>query len=76
MDWEDTVMSDGKIQAWIDNRFGVPNTVNIQVYRDFAKVQAEISFPKGEEQGWERGIEQGQEAGWEQAEALYQIDTG
>ena len=24
-----------KIQAWIDNRFGVPNTVNLQAYLDF-----------------------------------------
>ena len=25
------------IQEWIDNRFGVPNTVNKQVYEDFAE---------------------------------------
>ena len=25
------------IQEWIDKRFGVPNTVNKQVYEDFAK---------------------------------------
>lgn len=25
------------IQEWVDERFGVPNTVNIQVYEDFAK---------------------------------------
>uniref|UniRef100_A0A6M3LSE9 Uncharacterized protein n=1 Tax=viral metagenome TaxID=1070528 RepID=A0A6M3LSE9_9ZZZZ len=24
-----------EIQAWIDNRFGTPNTVNIKVYEDF-----------------------------------------
>ena len=29
-------LSDGKVQAWIDNRFGIPNTVNTQAYRDFA----------------------------------------
>ena len=25
---------DHKIQGWIDDRFGVPNTVNIQAYKD------------------------------------------
>ena len=28
-------MDRAEIQAWIDNRFGVPNTVNIKVYEDF-----------------------------------------
>ena len=32
---------DEEIQAWIDNRFGLPNTVNIQVYRDITQVQLE-----------------------------------
>ena len=29
-------LSDEKIQTWIDNRFGIPNTVNTQAYKDFA----------------------------------------
>jgi len=28
------IPEDHKIQAWIDDRFGVPNTVNIQAYKD------------------------------------------
>ena len=28
------IPKDHKIQGWIDDRFGVPNTVNIQAYKD------------------------------------------
>lgn len=33
------------IQGWIDNRFGVPNTVNIQCFLDFSKFIALDSQP-------------------------------
>ena len=31
------MITDKEIQTWIDNRFGYPNTVNLQVFKDFAK---------------------------------------
>jgi len=34
-------LTNEQIQEWVDNRFGLPNTVNIQVYREFQEAVIE-----------------------------------